>query len=401
MPATTLPRPDEAGLRATVERLAFPGRGPTSQGEEEAARWIAGRISALGWPARVEEEEATASYAWPVAALCTLAAAGGLAAGRGRRLAGLLAGLAATAGIADDVSCGPQLVRRVFSARRTAFNVVAETGDPDAARALVVTVHHDAAPSGLVFDQTVQRWFAGRFPGVVERITQNPPMWWPVVAGPALVAAGSATGSAVMRRAGLAVSVVAAVALADIGTRPAVPGANDNLSGVAALVEIAGALRDRPVRGLRVLLVSAGAEEALQQGIRGFARRHFHYLAPERTWFLNLDTVGSGNLVLLEGEGPLWMEDYSPGLNDLVQRCAEEQGIAVKRGLRSRNSTDGVVPNRAGYPTATLVSVDDQKLLPDYHLPTDTPDTVDYRCVGDAALLAESVARTLAELPAT
>lgn len=401
MPLSALPRPDEASLRATVERLAFPGRGPTSQGEEEAARWIAGRISALGWTARVEEEEATASYAWPVAALCALAAAGGLAAERGRRLTGTLAGLTATAGIADDISCGPQVARRVLSPRRTTYNVVAEAGDPSAARALVVTVHHDAAPSGLVFDQTAQRWFARRFPRVIERITQNPPMWWPVVAGPALVAAGSATGSRGLRRTGVAASAIAAAALADIAGRSAVPGANDNLSGVAALIELAGALRDRPVSGLRVVLVSAGAEEALQQGIRGFARRHFRYLDPSRTWFLNLDTVGSGNLVLLEGEGPLWMEDYSATLNDLVQRCAEEQGIHLTRGLRSRNSTDGVVPNRAGYPTATLVSLDDQKLLPDYHLPSDTPESVDYHCVADAALLTESVARTLAAMPAT
>ena len=400
MPLPALPRPDEASLRATVERLAFPGRGPTSQGEREAAHWIAGRISALGWPARVEEEEATGSYAWPVAALCALAAAGGLAAGRGRRLAGTLAGLAATAGIADDVSCGPQLARQVLSPRRTAYNVVAETGDPDAARALVVTVHHDAAPTGLVFDQTAQRWFVRRFPQIVERITQNPPLWWPVVAGPALVAAGSATGSRGLRRTGVAASAIAAAALADIAVRPAVPGANDNLSGVAALIDLAGALRDRPVRGLRVLLVSAGAEEALQQGIRGFARRHFRYLDVERTWFLNLDTVGSGNLVLLEGEGPLWMEDYSASFNGLVQRCADELSIPLKRGLRSRNSTDGVVPNRAGYATASLVSVDDHKLLPEYHLPSDTPETVDYRCVADAALLTEAVARTLAGMPA-
>lgn len=400
MSLPALPRPDEASLRATVERLAFPGRGPTSQGEEEAAHWIAGRISALGWPARVEEEAATGSYAWPVAALCALAAAGGLAAGRGRRLAGVLAGLTATAGIADDVSCGPQLTRRMVSPRRTAYNVVAETGDPAAARTLIVTVHHDAAPTGLVFDQTVQRWFARRFPEVVERVTQNPPLWWPVVAGPALVAAGSATGARGLRRTGVAVSAIAAAALADIATRPAVPGANDNLSGVAALIELAGALRDRPVRGLRVLLVSAGAEEALQQGIRGFARRHFRYLDPERTWFLNLDTVGSGNLVLLEGEGPLRMEDYSASFNGLVQQCADDQSIPVERGLRSRNSTDGVVPNRAGYPTATLVSVDDHKLLPGYHLPTDVPETVDYTCVADAALLTEAVTRTLATLPA-
>src|SRR5205823_14479902 len=48
---------------------------------------------------------------------------------------------------------------------------------------------------------------------------------------------------------------------------------------------------------------SAGAEEALQEGIRGFARTHFAALPRRETWFLNVDTVGSGRLVLLEGKG--------------------------------------------------------------------------------------------------
>jgi hypothetical protein len=159
---------------------------------------------------------------------------------------------------------------------------------------------------------------------------------------------------------------------------------------------MAEALERRPVTGLRVLLVSAGAEEALQQGIRGFARDHFRRLPTGSTWFLNLDTVGSGRLVLLEGEGPVRMHDYGDPFKDLVARCAAETGVPVLRGLRSRNSTDSAVPHRYGYPTATLVSVDDRKLLPHYHLDSDRPEYVDYGCVDGAARLAEAVVRALA-----
>jgi hypothetical protein len=42
-----------------------------------------------------------------------------------------------------------------------------------------------------------------------------------------------------------------------------------------------------------------------------------------------------------------------------------------------------------------VVSVDDDKLLPHYHLPSDLPEHVDYRCVADAAQLTEAVARAL------
>jgi len=185
-------------------------------------------------------------------------------------------------------------------------------------------------------------------------------------------------------------------ALADIARRPAVPGANDNLSGVAVALEVAAAVAARPVAGLRLLFVSAGAEEALQQGVREFARAHFGALDPERTWFLTLDTVGSGRLVMLEGEGTVRMHDYGAPFKDLVADCARQAGVPLIRGLRSRNSTDGTVPHRHGFATVTLVSVDDRKMLPNYHLYSDTPENVDYRSVISAVRLTEAVARRLA-----
>ena len=174
-----------------------------------------------------------------------------------------------------------------------------------------------AAPSGVVFQQVAQEWLAAHRPDVVERMTSNPPLWWPVIAGPALVALGSATGRRWLTRVGVATSATSLAAMVDIGRRPAVPGANDNLTGVAALVALADRWRTDPVPGLRLLLVSAGAEEALQEGIRGFAARHFPHLPPQHTWFVNLDTIGSGRLVLLEGEGPVRMRDYPAGIDNI------------------------------------------------------------------------------------
>ncbi|HEY7483118.1 MAG TPA: M28 family peptidase [Streptosporangiaceae bacterium] len=402
---------ERAALRETIERLAPIQRLPCSEGEREAALLISDRLRDLGCTTRVEEEPAYGSYAWPVGALSALAAVSGLIGGGSRpgRLAGALGGAMAVGAIADEISYGRQYARRAVSPRRTAYNVVAEAGDPTARRTLVVMAHHDAAPTGTVFDQRLERWFVRRYPEVVERMSENPPMWWLVMAGPAAVALGGLTGSRALRRTGTVMSLLTTAAMADIAARRAVPGANDNLSGVAVLVALAESLRRQPLTGLRVILLSAGAEEALQEGIRGFARRHFAALNPSRpppstdatlplesTWFLNLDTVGSGNLVLLDAEGPLRMEPYDASFGDLVADRAADLGIAVHRGLRSRNSTDGVVPNRHGYPTACLVSIDDEKLLPHYHLPSDLPEHVDYGCVDDAARLTEAVARRLA-----
>jgi Zn-dependent M28 family amino/carboxypeptidase len=159
-----------------------------------------------------------------------------------------------------------------------------------------------------------------------------------------------------------------------------------------ALAELA---HDRPPPGVRLLLVSCGAEESLQEGIRGFVPRHRDELPPDRTSFLNLETVGSPRLIMLEGEGPIWMEDYAgPTFRDLVARCAEEAGVEMERGFRARASTDSVIPSRAGYPTATLTSVTAWGALANYHLPTDTPENVDYGTVRQAVRLAYGVARS-------
>ena len=126
--------------------------------------------------------------------------------------------------------------------------------------------------------------------------------------------------------------------------------------------------------------------------------RHRAELEPGRTWFLNADTVGSSHLVMLEGEGPIWMEDYTyPTFRRLIAECAAAQHIELETGVRARASTDGIIPSRAGYPTATLVSVMPWRLPGNYHLMTDTPGNVDYDTVVDSVRLAYAVGRRLTD----
>ena len=115
---------------------------------------------------------------------------------------------------------------------------------------------------------------------------------------------------------------------------------------------------------------------------------------------MNLETLGSPRLIMLEGEGPIVMEDYHDrGFRDLVARAAEGAGAPLVRGLRARSSTDAVLPSRAGYPTATLVSMNRYKALSNYHLMSDTPANVDYRTVEQALVVTEAVARRLGSDP--
>lgn len=164
------------------------------------------------------------------------------------------------------------------------------------------------------------------------------------------------------------------------------------------MVVLAELLHERPLPQLRVLLVSCGAEETLQDGVRAFMARHGHELEPGRVSFVNLDTVGSPHLIMLEAEGPVWMEEYEgPWLRDLLASRARELGVELERGFRGRASTDSVIASRAGHPVATLVSVTDWRSLANYHLPSDVPANLDYATVADACVLVYGLACTLAE----
>jgi hypothetical protein len=400
-PATSIRSADELVLRQVVDALAPIERAAGSAGELEAAEWLAERLRRAGCEVQIDEERYLPGYAQEIGRLTAAGAAGGLLAlGRRTRRLGVAAAALSTALIADDISNGPRLFRRATTTPTPTWNVVASCGDPRATRTLVVMGHHDAAPTGAIFDDTLQASLGERFPGILERIDTSLPIWWAVLAGPGLAALGGHRRRRGMTRTGILMSLIATAAFADIARSPIVPGANDNLSAVAILVRLAERIAADPIPGLRVLLVSCGAEEVIQGGIYGFAGRHFPQLPREQTWFVNLETVGSPRLVLLEGEGPVVMEDYfDRSFRDLVARAADNAGAPLRRGMRARNSTDSVIPSRAGYPTATLASIDRYKALSNYHQLSDTPENLDYTTILQALTVTEAVARQLAANP--
>jgi hypothetical protein len=387
----------ERTLREVCERLAPVDTTACSPGEREAAEWIADRLRAAGvQEVALEDEPSWGPFPPTVVTLVALGAVGAGLVVAGRRLPGALVSLVSVAGVLDETENGPRIVRRALRRRKTTVNVVALAGDPSAERTLVLMAHHDAAQTGRIFDQRLQKKLNAQFPGVLQRFKTQPPQWWIGVAGQLGALIGAATGRRAPAAAGLAAAGFATYLIADIMHSPTVPGANDNLSAVAATVALAELLRAQPISGLQVLLLSAGAEETLQDGIRGFIERHRHELDPRKTWMLNMDTIGSPRLIMTEGEGPFWMQDYTdPAFRDLIEQCANELGIRLERGFRARSSTDSVITSRAGYPSTCLGSLNDWQMMSNYHLLSDVPENLDYGTIADATRLAYAVARAL------
>jgi acetylornithine deacetylase/succinyl-diaminopimelate desuccinylase-like protein len=389
-------------LERVIRELASYERPSASAGERRAAEWLAGEFRAAGArDVRVEEERAHGGYWWPLGLLnaVTLAAAAG-----SRRLAALVGGLAACA-VYDDVGGGRLWFRRRALPRRRTWNVVAEVGPRDAERTVVFVAHHDAAHSGLVFHPALPRIAMERMPELHAEADQSIPVMYGVFLGPLLLALWGLTGLRPLRWAGTFFAMGATAAMADIGARPVVPGANDNLSAVAVIIALAHGLRERPPEnggshathgrgcGVRVILLSTGSEESFMEGMQGFIARHAAALTTQSTEFVCLECVGSPLLCVVEGEGMLRMRHYTESARDALAAAGEAAGVPLRRGLRTVAATDALIALRAGYPTCMLGGVDETKFPANYHWPSDVPDNLTWESVEGAVAVCEAYLR--------
>ena len=386
-------------MRTRLDELCSWERGSASEGERRAAEWLADELREAGArDVRVEEETgANGTFWWPIGLLAGAGVLAGLAARRGGRVARALATLtggAAAALIADELPPGKRRFRRMLP-KRSVHHVLAEIGPADAERTVVLMAHHDAAHTAFFFNPAITEAVGQNAPLVFENNDTSPPLMWPTVAGPAIVAAGAALGSRKLTGLGTAVSAGSAAFMAHIGAGEVVPGANDNGTGCIAQLALARAFADHLPENTRILFLST-SEEALCEGMGLFMERHASELPTDRTFFLCLDTVGSPNLLVLRGEGMLKMREYPAPSLELLDSTAEELGIEMPfRELRLRNATDGIFPLAAGYQCVSVASCNQWKNPTNYHWRTDTPDRVDYGTVGDAVRLSEAVVRKL------
>jgi hypothetical protein len=142
-----------------------------------------------------------------------------------------------------------------------------------------------------------------------------------------------------------------------------------------------------------VVLLSTGSEESFSEGMQAFGRRHFPALDPDRTEFLCLECLGGPTLIVLEGEGMLRMRDYPASMRRSLAEAAADAGVSIKRGLRTVGATDALIALRAGYPVVTLAAVDQTKLPPNYHWPSDAPDALCWPTISDAISVCERFLR--------
>jgi len=132
------------------------------------------------------------------------------------------------------------------------------------------------------------------------------------------------------------------------------PGRGD--SGVAALEELAGALRDEPLRYLELGLVVAGCGEAHAGGLLALLEQHRHEWVQEETYVVVLEHLDQGRLVYGTGERLLDGVSYRSTLPALAERIARRPAWRHVRGQQVAGFTGALIPTLGGMRAVTLTA---------------------------------------------
>lgn len=174
------------------------------------------------------------------------------------------------------------------------------------------------------------------------------------------------------------------------------PGADDNASGVAVLLEAARRFRSAPLRH-PVLFVAFDAEEHDLQGSRAFVASALAPLS-RVALVVNLDMVSRSDRNEIFAAGTR----HSPWLLPILQDVQGRSAVGIRFGHDRPSHLAGGLDDwtmqsdhgpfhEAGVPFVYF-GVEDHA---DYHAPSDTADKVDPRFFGDVADMIVEAVRTL------
>jgi Peptidase family M28 len=367
---------------------AFEGRGPGTDTERRAARWLAGELVADRRRVRIEtfwcRPNWALAHAWHVA----LALVGSLISVGDPVVGTVILAVALVSTVTDELLGGVSIGRRL-SPERASQNVVASarrTTGPARASRLILTTNYDAGRTGLI-DRDVFRAATTR----LNRITGGRgPGWlgWLVVAITYELAVAvvrlteshpPASLGAVQLPPAVALVIGLALLLETAGAGYG-PAAGDNATGVAAAVALARALAADPPGNLSVELVLQGAGESEGLGLRNYLRVHKRELRDKYPVVLGIAASGAGRPAWWVSDGPLVPLRYAKTLRAL----AAQTEATPHRG---RGATPALPARAAGLPAIAIGCLDSRGLAPRSHQQADTADRVDASALDGAIAL--------------
>ncbi|MCP8688154.1 M28 family metallopeptidase [Marinobacterium sedimentorum] len=267
---------------------------------------------------------------------------------------------------------------------------------------IILSAHIDTNQAGLIFHPWMANTFATRATaknrGKPPKGPNSIPIRLAIVAclmlGLSLLFPASTPLLLARWLIGLVLLVVCALGL-QWALAKTTPGANDNASAVAAMLQAAETLNRELPDDTELWVVATGAEEIGSRGMQAFMNRHQHW-PRERCLFINFESVGSTHLHFAVNEGASKKTHYSDASISFAARLAEHSPQGPITPIELMIGTDGRVPARRGYEAVSLVSLEANQVPRNYHRPNDIAEYIDLETVRRAGAFAIEAAHAAA-----
>jgi hypothetical protein len=363
-------------IRYLTEKIG--PRGSTLPKEEKAARYAERVLAQIGCqPSRAYFRSARSAWR-PYALYSALILASALlffSLGRWGAIGGAALALAASLSVLLELAFRPNPLRWLLpkgQSQNVWANLPPAGGKSAATRQVVLLGHLDSHRTPLASSSPAWlRLFGLLIPlGLLSSLAllglylahlfQPQPLWQYLALLPALIAAG----------------LLALTYQADL--TPYSPGANDNASGAALVLELARRLKSQPLQRTTVWAVLSGCEEVGCYGAEAFARAHRAKLG--RACWIPLDGVGGqgGFPAYHTRETFLLTTRADPGLLALAEKVTQRCPQLGVRPHHFRGAyTEGVIGAKYGLRVLSLTAPGAGGALPHWHRPSDTLANLD------------------------
>ncbi|HEY5492972.1 MAG TPA: M28 family peptidase [Candidatus Anoxymicrobiaceae bacterium] len=362
------------GIREDLLELAVEigPRGAGTSGEEKAAAFIHERFQSRGLEASTQEFRSIDTYSYLYLIYMGVAVVCGILSKWFPYYVAPIAIIIAAL-FALDLETFP-LISRLLP-HKTSRNVIGEIPSESGRVGMVVVAHYDSAKSALSFSPSLVGNFRLSFSMMIGSIFLIALL---TLANLIVMAAGSGTNLGVW----IATLVVCAYLLVPItimihreATMGYTPGANDNASGVVAMLALADKMSEQESLTPGVMFVATGAEEVGTAGMIEFLKKSGEKVAD--SLIVNLDNLGTGHVCYIDCEGMLLGHRSSEVLLWLSDKVTEKKKFPVWRASYRLLSTDATPALARGYAAMSVMAFDDSGALPNWHWESDTVDKIE------------------------
>jgi len=299
------------------------------------------------------------------------------------------------------------IASRVFL-KKLSMNILARQSKPEAERRILIVAHYDSQKKGNIFNPRFVD-FMTRFSSTTSTITPLHLTFLSIVGllfttTTFLVhpTGNDATIHLILHVLFLIWTGFSLILVTEwtLG-KTYVPGANDNATGVAVMVDMSASMTKSDwgvsksdMDSIEFWFLASGCEETGLGGAMNFIRMNRTELKSKPLQVICLDGLGYGNIHYFTADGILKTRPYDKNMIHVADKLMRER-YGEDRSFVCRVFTDGLAFTLNGFPALTFGSLDHEKLIKNYHWHSDTPENVDVEALLEARDFILEYARKL------